>query len=196
MNLLIDDVRSIKSIDKSKILIDIKKIRLIINLRDRKKKIIFNNVFYILRLFINLISQKQLMRVDVLIKLISFNIEIDIRDIIAYLKNNNFFYFHIWKKRKSTIISFNFKSSMIILISKQYNIKFVIIIKFLIFNTKLALLHIIFKNDIVDKKRFNPIDEFIFKFQYSNINIFFDSKSIFEFNSDVSRKINVDILNL
>ena len=46
--------------------------------------------------------------------------------------------------------------------SKQHNIKFVIINK--IFNIKLVLLHIIFEGDIVDKKRFNLIDELIFKF--------------------------------
>ena len=46
--------------------------------------------------------------------------------------------------------------------SKQYDIKFVIINK--ISDIKLALLHIIFKNDIVDKKRFNLVNEFIFKF--------------------------------
>ena len=45
--------------------------------------------------------------------------------------------------------------------SKQYDIKFVITSK--IFNIKLALLHIIFKNDIVDKKRFNFVDKLIFK---------------------------------
>ena len=51
--------------------------------------------------------------------------------------------------------------------SKQYNIKFVIMNKIL--NIKLALLHIIFKNDIVDKKRFNPVDKPISKPQYSDI---------------------------
>ena len=35
------------------------------------------------------------MRVDVSMKLVFFNIEIDIRDIIARLKDNNFLYFHI-----------------------------------------------------------------------------------------------------
>ena len=58
LNLLINDVYSIKSIDKSKVFIDIEKIRLVTNLKGRKKKIIFNDVFYISRLFINLISQK------------------------------------------------------------------------------------------------------------------------------------------
>ena len=132
------------------------------------------------------------MRVDVLIKLIFFNIEIDIRNIIVYLKNNNFFYFRIWEKRKSTIILFNFELLMIILISKQHNIKFVITIKISIFNIKLALLHIVFKNDIVDKKRFNFVDKFILKSYY--FDIFFDSNSIF--SSDASRKINIDTLNL
>ena len=78
------------------------------------------------------------------------------------------------------------------LISKQYDIKFVIIIK--IFNIKLALLYIIFKNDMIDKKRFNFIDKLILKSQY--FNIFFDSNSIFNFNFNISRKINVEILNL
>ena len=45
--------------------------------------------------------------------------------------------------------------------SKQYNIKFVMMSKTP--DTKLALLHIIFKNEIVDKKRFNFIDKPIFK---------------------------------
>ena len=58
LNFLINNVYSIKSIDESKIFIDIKKIRLVINLRDRKKKIIFNEVFYISELFINFISQR------------------------------------------------------------------------------------------------------------------------------------------
>ena len=78
--------------------------------------------------------------------------------------------------------------------SKQYDIKFIIIIKISIFDIKLALLHIVFKNNIANKKRFNFIDKFIFKFQYSDI--FFDSNSIFNFNFNVSRKINVEILNL
>ena len=47
--------------------------------------------------------------------------------------------------------------------SKQHDIKFVITIKISIFDIKLALLHIVFKNDIVDKKRFNFVDELIFK---------------------------------
>ena len=90
------------------------------------------------------------------------------------------------------MISFNFESLIIMLISKQHDIKFVITIK--TFNIKLALLHITFKNDIVDKKRFNFVDKPIFKSHY--FDIFFDSNSIFSFNSDVSRKINVEILNL
>ena len=47
--------------------------------------------------------------------------------------------------------------------SKQHNIKFVIIIKVLIFDIKLVLFYIIFKNDIVNKKRFNLIDKSILK---------------------------------
>ena len=35
------------------------------------------------------------MRVDVFMKLIFFDIEIDTRDIIVYLKNNDFFYFRM-----------------------------------------------------------------------------------------------------
>ena len=61
------------------------------------------------------------------------------------------------------MILFNFESSIIMLISKQYDIKFVIMKKISIFNIKLVLLHIIFKNNIVDKKRFNFVDESIFK---------------------------------
>ena len=95
LNPLINDVYSIKSIDESKISIDIEKIRFIINLRGRKKEIIFNNALYISRLFINLISQGQFMRVDVSMKLVFFDIEINIRDIIVYLKNNNLFYFRM-----------------------------------------------------------------------------------------------------
>ena len=191
MNFSIDNVRSIKDINKSKIFIDIKKIRFIINLRGRKKKIIFNDVLYILKLFINFISQGQLMRVDVFIKLVSFDIKINTHNIIARLKNNNLSYFHIWKKRIMMIL-FNFESSMTMLISKQHNIKFVITKKTLIFDSKLALLHIIFKNDIADKKRFNSVDKFIFKSIYFDIS--FDSNSAF--NSDAPRKININILNL
>ena len=58
LNFLINNVHSIKNINKSKIFINIKKIRLVTNLKNRKKKIIFNNVFYILKLFINFISQR------------------------------------------------------------------------------------------------------------------------------------------
>ena len=78
--------------------------------------------------------------------------------------------------------------------SKQHDIKFVIMNK--IFDIKLALLHIIFKNDVIDKKRFNFVDEFIFKPQY--FDIFFDSDLIFSFNFnfEISRKINIEILNL
>ena len=64
------------------------------------------------------------------------------------------------------------------------------------FNIKLALFYIIFKNDIINKKRFNFIDEPIFKSQYFDIDVFFDSDSAFNSNSDVSRKINIKILNL
>ena len=134
------------------------------------------------------------MRVDVSIKLVFFNIKIDIRDIIAYLKNNNFFYFRIWEKRKLTMILFNFELLMIMSISKQHNIKFVIMNK--ISDIKLVLLHIIFKSDVIDKKRFNLIDKSILKPRYSDI--FFDSNSVFNFNFnfETSRKINVEILNL
>ena len=194
MNFSIDDVRSIKDIDESKIFIDIKKIRFVINLRDRKKKIIFNNVLYILELFINFISQGQFMRAGVSMKLVSFNIEINTRVITAYLKDNNLFYFRIWKKRKSTIISFNFELLITISISKQHNIKFVITIKILISDIKLVLLHIVFKNDVFNKKRFNFVDKSILKSQYSDI--FFDSNSTFNFNSNASRKINIETFNL
>ena len=80
------------------------------------------------------------------------------------------------------------------LISKQYDIKFVITNKTL--NIKLVLLHIIFKSDVVDKKRFNLVDELILKSQY--FDIFFDSNLIFSFNFnfETSRKINVEILSL
>ena len=88
------------------------------------------------------------------------------------------------------MISFNFESSIIMLISKQHNIKFVIIIK--TFNIKLVLFYIIFKNNVINKKRFNFIDEPIFKPQYSDI--FFDSNTISNF--DISRKINIKIFNL
>ena len=60
------------------------------------------------------------------------------------------------------------------------------------FNIKFALLHIVFKNDVVDKKRFNLIDKSILKPHY--FDIFFDSNSTF--NSDASRKININTLNL
>ena len=76
--------------------------------------------------------------------------------------------------------------------SKQYNIKFVITRKISTSDIKFALLHIVFKNDIVDKKRFNLVNEPIFKPYY--FNIFFDSNSTFNF--DTSRKINIDTLNL
>ena len=81
---------------------------------------------------------------------------------------------------------------MIMLMSKQYDIKFVMMIKTSVFYIKLALFYIIFKNNIADKKRYNFIDEFIFKSQYSDI--FFDSNSVL--NSGASRKINIEILNL
>ena len=92
------------------------------------------------------------------------------------------------------MISFNFELLITMLMSKQHNIKFIIKIKILICNTKLALLHIIFKNDIVNKKRFNFVDKSIFKSHY--FDIFFDSNSMFNFNFDASCKINIDILNL
>ena len=43
---------------------------------------------------------------------------------------------------------------------KFFNIKFAILN---IINIKFVLFHIIFKNDIVDKKRFNFINKIIFK---------------------------------
>ena len=59
------------------------------------------------------------------------------------------------------MISFNFKLLMIMLMLKQHDIKFIIIIKTL--NIKLVLFYIIFKNDVADKKRFNFVDKPIFK---------------------------------
>ena len=76
------------------------------------------------------------------------------------------------------------------LMSKQYNIKFVITTKTL--NIKLVLFYIIFKNNIANKKRFNFVNKSIFKSQYSDI--FFDSNSVSNFN--ISRKIKIEILNL
>ena len=62
------------------------------------------------------------------------------------------------------IISFNFELLMTMLMSKQHDIKFVMTIKISIFGIKLALLHIVFKDNVVDKKHFNLVDKFIFKF--------------------------------
>ena len=90
------------------------------------------------------------------------------------------------------MILFNFELSMTMSISKQYDIKFVMTKKISILDIKLALLHIVFKNDIINKKRFNFVDKFILKPHYFDIS--FDSNSIF--NSNTSRKINIDILNL
>ena len=59
------------------------------------------------------------------------------------------------------MILFNFELSMIMLMSKQHNIKFGMMKK--IFDIKLVLLYIIFKSDITNKKRFNLIDKFILK---------------------------------
>ena len=61
------------------------------------------------------------------------------------------------------MILFNFKLSMKVLMSKQHDIKFIITIKISISDIKLALFYIIFKNDVVNKKRFNLIDKLIFK---------------------------------
>ena len=92
------------------------------------------------------------------------------------------------------MISFNFELLIIMLMSKQHDMKFVITIQISIFDIKFVLLHIVFKSDVVDKKRFNFIDKFILKPQYSDV--FFDSSSIFNFNFNASRKINVEIFNL
>ena len=61
------------------------------------------------------------------------------------------------------MILFNFESLMIMLMSKQYNIKFVIMIKISISDINFVLFYIIFKSDVADKKRFNFINKFIFK---------------------------------
>ena len=76
--------------------------------------------------------------------------------------------------------------------SKQHNIKFVITKKTPISDIKFVLLYIVFKSDVVDKKRFNFVDKSIFKPHY--FDIFFDSNSTF--SSDASRKININTLNL
>ena len=94
------------------------------------------------------------------------------------------------------MILFNFELLMTVLVSKQYGIKFVIMNKTL--NIKLVLLHIIFKNDVAGKKRFNFVDKPIFKPQYSDISFDSNSASNFNsnFNSETSRKINVETFNL
>ena len=74
---------------------------------------------------------------------------------------------------------------------KIFNIKFVILN---IINIKFILFHIIFKNNIVNKKRFNFINKIIFKSQY--FNFFFNSNFFFNFDSDIFHKINIKILNL
>ena len=56
LNFSINNVCSIKDINKSKIVINIKKIHFITNLKDRKKKIIFNDIFNISKLLIDFIS--------------------------------------------------------------------------------------------------------------------------------------------
>ena len=74
---------------------------------------------------------------------------------------------------------------------KSFNIKLTILS---VINIKLILLYIIFKGDIVDKKRFNLIDKIIPKSQYSNSSFY---NSNFFFNFDVIlRKINNNTLNL
>ena len=79
---------------------------------------------------------------------------------------------------------------------KQYDIKFVVTRKTLTPDIKFVLFYIVSKNDVAGKERFNLIDKPIFKPQYFDIDIFFDSDSIFNSNSDASRKINVEIFNL
>ena len=75
--------------------------------------------------------------------------------------------------------------------TKFFNIKFIILN---IINIKFILFYIIFKNDIINKKRFNFINKIIFKSQYfdffSNLNFFSD------FNFNIFCKINIEIFNL
>ena len=67
------------------------------------------------------------------------------------------------------MILFNFELLITMSMSKQHDIKFVIIIKVSTSNIKLVLIYIIFKNDILNKKRFNLIDKLIFKSQYFDV---------------------------
>ena len=75
--------------------------------------------------------------------------------------------------------------------TKFFNIKFIILN---IINIKFILFYIIFKNDIINKKRFNFINKIIFKSQY--FDFFFNLNFFFNFDFNIFHKINIKILNL
>ena len=77
------------------------------------------------------------------------------------------------------------------MITKIFNIKFIILN---IINIKFILFHIIFKNNIVNKKRFNFVNKIIFKSQY--FDFFFNLNFFSDFDFNAFRKINIKIFNL
>ena len=66
--------------------------------KDNKyKDVFFINVLYLFNFSLNLILLDQLIRIDIFIKFIFNDIEIDNYDFITSLQNNNLYYFHIRK---------------------------------------------------------------------------------------------------
>ena len=66
-----------------RVFININKVYIFIIMKNKKKNIIFNDIFHIFKIPINFLFQDQLMRIGVSIKLILNKIKINIRDIIA-----------------------------------------------------------------------------------------------------------------
>ena len=82
-DLKLNNIRFIKDIKSIHNLINIDKIRINIVIDNQRKKLIFINILYIPNLSLNLISQKQLMRNNIQMKLMQSNIEFDNYNIIA-----------------------------------------------------------------------------------------------------------------
>lgn len=168
----VDDIRPIKGIAGSIRPADIGKVRISTCTDGKRKDLILTDVLHLPDLPLNLISQRQLMRNAVPMKLIPNDIEIGTRGITAWLQDNNLYCFRLWES-KSALVSFK-EPPMTVPVPKQDSIKF-------------AMLHATSRH----KESSNPVDGVIPPPADS------DSSSSESSDSDAPpRKINDQAVNL
>lgn len=166
-----NDIRPIKGIEGSRVPIGVGKVRISTVTDAKQKDLILTDVLHVPGLPLSLVSQGQLTRANVRMKLVRNGIQVGKRGITAWLQDNNLFYFRLWEPR-SSLISFKEPKPISMPVPKHVDIKF-------------AMLH----KTLGHEGRSNPIDDMIPAPA--------DSDSVSNSNSNSSpRKINNETLNL